>query len=221
MLAAILFDLDGTLTNSDTLHFPIWQEFLRDYGLEIDQAFYRNRISGRLNPVLIRDLLPTLSAEAGQALADRKEARFRKLSSQLQRLSGLTDILNWINTRGLKTAVVTNAPRDNAHLMLRSLHLEAAFDTVVISEDVGIGKPDPAPYQQALRNLDVAPESALAFEDSPSGVQAAVAAGISTVGIASTQDPQVLYEPGAMLVVPDFTDPQLWDLLGAPKTTDV
>lgn len=70
MPTAILFDLDGTLANTDPLHYQTWQKILRDYGLEIDRAFYQARISGRLNPLIVQDLLPQLSIEAGGQLAD-------------------------------------------------------------------------------------------------------------------------------------------------------
>jgi beta-phosphoglucomutase len=56
MLKAILFDLDGTLVNTDPLHYQSWQEILRDYGMEIDRIFYKAKISGRLNPLIIQDL---------------------------------------------------------------------------------------------------------------------------------------------------------------------
>lgn len=213
MLVAILFDLDGTLVNSDPIHYKAWQEILRDYELEIDQAFYKKHISGRLNPVIIRDILPQLSIEAGQRLADEKEARFRELGLQLKPLSGVSQILAWTDELGLKRAVVTNAPRLNAQFMLSVLGLTDTFPTVILGEDAVAGKPDPAPYQLALRHLGIAPESAIAFEDSPSGIRSAVGAGIRTIGIASTHNLEGLYKVGATLVVPDFTAKPLWEWL--------
>lgn len=217
MLAAIFYDLDGTISNTDPIHFQVWQEILRDYKIEIDEEFYKSHMSGRLNPDIVQDLLPHFSLEAVQQFSDRKEARFRERAPELSPLPGLLNLIAWANGRGLKQAVVTNAPGENASHMLRVLHLQDKFERVVIAEDIGIPKPDPAPYQHALAYFGLNPAQALAFEDSPSGIRAAVRAGIPTVGIASTQEPSVLYELGAMLVVPDFTAPQLWELLGVPK----
>ncbi|UBF28427.1 HAD family phosphatase [Kovacikia minuta CCNUW1] len=213
-LAALLFDLDGTMANTDPVHYLAWAESLREFGLEIDDAFYKNRVSGRLNPAIVRDLLPQLSPEASQRFIARKEARFRQLAPQLAPLPGLSKLINWGEIRGLRQAVVTNAPTENVHHTLRALHLETHFDQVVIAESLGVGKPDPAPYRHALKRFGLVPAQAVAFEDSPSGVRSAVGAGIPTVGIASTQDPQVLYAVGAMLVVPDFAAPELWTWLG-------
>ena len=217
MLAAILYDLDGTIVNTDPLHYQAWQELLRDYRLEIDEEFYKTRMSGRLNPDIVQDLLPEFSLEAVQHFSDRKEARFRELATELTPLPGLCNLIAWASTRGLKQAVVTNAPRQNADYMLKVLKLQQNFAQVVVSEEIGIPKPDPTPYLYILNEFGLSPEQALAFEDSPSGIRAAVGAGIPTVGIASTQEPRDLYNLGAMLVIPDFTDSQLWSLLGSPN----
>lgn len=217
MLAAILYDLDGTIVNTDPLHYQVWQQLLRDVGIEIDEEFYLARMSGRLNPAIVQELLPELSPEAVEQFSELKEARFRELATELTPLPGLLNAIAWAEARGLKQAVVTNAPRENAYHMLRVLNLQERFDRVVISEDIGVAKPDPGPYQYILNHFGLTPEQALAFEDSPSGIRAAVGAGIPTVGIASTQDPTDLYYLGAMLVIPDFTDSQLWALLDSPN----
>ena len=160
MLTAVLFDLDGTLVNTDPLHYQTWQEILRDYGLEIDQAFYKARISGRLNPVIVQDLLPQLSFEAGQQLADYKEARFREIGLSLIPLAGLLNLLAWIDTHGLKKAVVTKAPRENDNFLLEVLKLADTFDAVVLAEEATAGKPDPAPYKLVLTQLGISPQEA-------------------------------------------------------------
>lgn len=210
MLAAILFDLDGTIVNTDPIHFIAWREMLLNYDIDIDEKFYQSKISGRLNPVIIKDILPQLSPEAGAKFADEKEALFREKAHNLQPLNGFTELLAWTNTHQLKRALVTNAPRLNAYFMLEVLGIKHAFDTIVLAEDCIAGKPDPAPYEAALHKLAITKEQAIALEDSPSGIRSAVGAGIRTIGIASTQDPQVLQDAGAFMVVPDFTNFQLW-----------
>jgi HAD superfamily hydrolase (TIGR01509 family) len=213
MLAAILFDLDGTLVNTDPLHYQVWKSVLNDYGLEIDQAFYDNRISGRLNPLIIKDILPHLSEQENLQLADYKEAKFREFASELTRLAGLDRVLSWTEKCGLGRALVTNAPRKNVEFMLSVLGLKETFSPVVLAENVAAPKPDPAPYQMALNLLNITADRALAFEDSPSGIRSAVSAGIITIGVASTHEPSALLAAGALTVVSDFTDASLWELL--------
>lgn len=218
MLSALLFDLDGTLANTDPIHFQTWQELLRDYGLDIDRPFYQQHFSGRRNLEIAQDLLPQLSPDAAEALSQLKEATFRQRSQDLPPLPGLLELLTWVEQQALKKAIVTNAPRANAEFMLRSLGLDATFPIVILGDELAMGKPDPLPYQLGLSRLGVLPEHAIAFEDSPSGLQSAVNAGILTVGIASTHDPEDLYAIGATLVVNDFSDTQLMELLQWKQT---
>lgn len=214
MIKAILFDLDGTMADTDPIHFLTWQDVLRPYGLEFDKPFYNANFSGRLNQKIIQDLLPHLSLLEGEALSDRKEAEFRRRAeASLSPLQGLPNFLMWMEEQAIARAVVTNAPKANAEFMLRVLHVTDLFPTLVLGEELPKGKPDPLPYQTALERLGVMAEDAIAFEDSPSGLRSAVAAGISTIGIASTQTPEELYAVGAALVVPNFADPQLWHWL--------
>ncbi len=220
MYQALLFDLDGTLAETDSLHLPTWVDVLKPHGIEVDEEFYRERISGRSNGEILRDLLPNLSAEEGEDMADAKEASFRERAAELEPLPGLVEFLEEARRRGLETALVTNAPEENVEALLLALGLGDFFDAVILSDDVGAVKPDPAPYRAALEKLGVSPDEALAFEDSTSGIASAVGAGIPTVGITSTQAPEVLLEAGAFTAVEDFTDPQLLKALGDQDLSD-
>lgn len=208
MLKALLFDIDGTLVETDTLHYEIWRQVLAEEGLEIDDAAYKQKISGRLNPNIVKDLLPHLSPEQQTAFAEHKEAVFREQAA-LEPLNGLLDCLSWASDRHLIRAVVSNAPKENAEFMLNALKVADAFSLVVLGGELPHGKPHPLPYQEALRLLDLSPEEAIAFEDSPSGIQSAVAAEIAVVGVASTHDPEELKKLGAAIVIKDFADPLL------------
>jgi HAD superfamily hydrolase (TIGR01509 family) len=212
---SLLFDLDGTLAETDSLHLPTWVEVLLPHGIEVDEVFYRENISGRANAEVVRDLLPGLSDEEGRSISEAKETSFRELAGGLEPLPGLLDFLREIKARGLTTGLVTNAPAENVGAILPALELQDFFDVTVLSEEVEAVKPDPAPYNEALKKLGVAPEEALAFEDSVSGIASAVGAGIPTVGIASTREPDKLRKAGVFMVAEDFTDPKLRALIGA------
>ena len=215
MYKALLFDLDGTLAETDSLHLPTWVEVLLPHGIAVDEAFYRENISGRSNAEVVRDLLPGLSDEEGRSVSDAEETSFRELAVDLEPLPGLLHFLRKIEARGLPTGLVTNAPAENVGAVLPALKLQDFFDTIVLSVEVEAVKPHPAPYNEALKRLGVAPEEALAFEDSISGIASAVGARIPTVGIASTQKPDRLRRAGVFMVARDFTDPKLRALIGA------
>ena len=215
MYRALLFDLDGTLAETDSLHLPTWVDALAPYGVEVDEAFYKERISGRSTPEIVRDLLPDLTEEEGASIGDAKEASFRERATGLEPLPGLLDFVREARRRGFALALVTNAPKENVGAILPALELQHFFETVVLAAEVGAVKPDPAPYKAALERTGVAAGEALAFEDSVSGIASSVAAGIPTVGIASTQEPKKLLEAGAFMVAEDFTDPEVRVLIGA------
>jgi HAD superfamily hydrolase (TIGR01509 family) len=212
---ALLFDLDGTLAETDSLHLPTWVDALEPYGIAVDEEFYKERISGRSTGEIVRDLLPDLTEEEGASIGDAKEASFRKRTTELEPLPGLLDFVKEGKRLGMRIALVTNAPKENVGAILPALELQDFFETVVLADEVGAVKPDPAPYTAALEKTGVPAEQALAFEDSVSGIASSVAAGIPTVGIASTQAPEKLHRAGAFMVAKDFTDPDLRALIGA------
>ena len=210
MLRAVLFDLDGTLANTDPIHFQVWQALLAPHGMSVDQAVYDRHISGRLNPDIVSDLLPQFSTTESSTFSTHKEAQFREIAAdQLQRMPGLSDLLHQLEQQEYAIGLVTNAPRPNAEFMLKTLALIDVFQPIVIADDLPKGKPDPLPYQTALEQLAISPTEALVFEDSPTGVRAAVAAGIPTIGVTSTHSDETLSALGARLTIADFTDSRL------------
>lgn len=209
MLKALLFDLDGTLADTNSVHRVTWAEALRPYGYDVTWDFYREHITGRVTKEIVADLLPDFSAEEGRELIESKEADFRERAGTLEPLPGLLDFVQKGREKEMKIALVTNAPKENAFTVLQVLGLDDAFDPVILADEVGSGKPDPALYNAALQALDVSAKEAVAFEDSASGIASSVAAGIPTVGIASTQEPEELEDLGVNLVVQDFSDPKL------------
>ena len=213
MYRALLFDLDGTLAETDSLHLPTWVDALEPYGVEVDEEFYRDRISGRSTAEIVRELLPGAHRRTRRSIGDAKEASFRKRAFELDPLPGLEDFVERGRKRGMWIALVTNAPEENVEAILLALKLRDFFDTVVLADEVEAVKPDPAPYIAALEKTGVPAEEALAFEDSISGISSSVAAGIPTVGIASSQEPAKLLGAGAFMAAQDFTDPQLRALI--------
>jgi HAD superfamily hydrolase (TIGR01509 family) len=214
---ALLFDLDGTLVDSDPMHERTWAALLKSYGIAVDAALYRTRFSGRLNPEIVAEFLPQLDRAANLALCEEKESLFRRLTPRLEPLPGVTDVIARARRQGVKTAVVTNAPRVNVDHMLGALDLAHGWDTQVVADEIGIGKPDPGPYREALRRFGLAPEEAIAFEDSASGVRAASGAGIHTVGLLTSHSETELRAAGARTIARDFTDPALAELARASR----
>lgn len=212
-LRALIFDMDGTLIDTDNLHFSAFTELFSSLGKPLTRGEYDARIAGRPNPEIFRDYFPDETETARQGLMDRKESRFRASAERWEPLAGLNELLAWGRNRGLAIALVTSAPRDNVTHLLAAIGLTGAFDPLVYAETLPRGKPDPLPYTAALDLLGMAPHEAVVFEDSTNGVRSGVGAGVFTVGVSTTQRPALLMAAGAGLVIRDFTDSALWRLL--------
>jgi HAD superfamily hydrolase (TIGR01509 family) len=213
MLKALIFDMDGTLVHSDPVHLEAFAEVLRPEGVDINEEIYRSTIIGRTNEAIFASLLPHLPVEKHEAYADEKEATFRRMASDLKPLEGLLDLLAWAEARGIRIALVTNAPRLNADHMLEALGLAGRFEVEITIEEVERGKPDPLPYLTALERLGIGADQAIAFEDSPSGMRAAKAAGLFSFGVLTGLSADEMREIGADGAILTFRDPALWEVL--------
>ena len=206
-MPALLFDLDGTMLDTDHIHRAVFVDMMKPFGIAVDEAFYMAHVHGRLNADFFAEWLPD---EDAQALSDAKEAEFRnRLPRPYPAMPGVLDLVARGQEAGWPMAVVTNAMRLNAEAMLGSIGARDAFEVIVIGEECPRGKPDPYPYAHAMDLLGVAPESAIAFEDSPSGIRAAAAAGVRTIGVRSGLDDAALRDHGAHATIADFQDPAL------------
>ncbi|EPX76136.1 HAD family hydrolase [Salipiger mucosus] len=211
MAKALLFDLDGTLLISDPLHYAVFAEMFAERGQELTPAIYESRIHGHHNLDTFPGLFP---GEDPQALSDDKEARFRdRLAHGTKPMPGAAELLDQAGQRGWRLAVVTNAPRVNAHHMLEAIGLADRFEVLVIGDECARAKPDPEPYQAAMRRLGVTPADCIAFEDSAGGMRAAQRSGAYPVGIRSGLPHDRLVEAGARATIRDFRDDALPGIL--------
>ena len=211
---AILFDMDGTLIDSDPVHAAVFIDFLGARGLDITEADYTRRIHGRLNREIFAELLPNHDADEMDA---GKEAAFReRVTPDFPMVAGAREFLRTL-APALPLAVVTNACRANLDTVLERLALADHFRHRVSSDEVAHGKPAPDLYLRALDLLGVRADEALAFEDSASGVASARAAGLRVIGVATSLSPETLLGLGAIHTIRDFTDPTLSDHIAIPE----
>lgn len=213
-LEALLFDMDGTLSDTDSIHRQAMTDALAALGVELSDDDFHRHVSGQSNAAIFAHFLPALSEEERRRLADGKEALYRRLTPRMTPMPGLMRLIDWAKARGVACALVTNGPRLNVEHTLRVLGLTDSFDTLVLGEDLPRAKPDPLPYLEALRRLGVGANRAVAFEDSEPGATAALAAGVFTVEVTGPSRLAGLHA-GADLTVSDFNAPALWACLAA------
>jgi len=132
---------------------------------------------GYSNSLIGAKFLPRLSpAEREAAVAD-KEAAYRDTVGALSPVAGALALLDFADTLGIKCAVVTNAPRANAELVLNALGLAERLPIQIIGPELARAKPDPMPYLADLQETGADAAHSIAFEDSLSGFRAGSAPG--------------------------------------------
>lgn len=216
---AFLFDIDGTLCDSDPVHFECFQELIlkvpsvrNPSRKPIDHDFFRKHIAGGSNPIIFNNLYPDLSEEERERMWTEKEKEYRRRAiTSLRRLNGLSELMSQIDAEKIPKIAVTNAPRENADMMLKALQLDVWFkELVVLGGECEHAKPHPQPYIDGLRLLGLDPiedaKDCIVFEDSPSGATAAVAAGCFVVGVMTSQKAEHLLEVGVHMTVKDFEE---------------
>eukprot|EP00199_Chlamydomonas_sp_CCMP681_P005709 CAMPEP_0119108366 /NCGR_PEP_ID=MMETSP1180-20130426/13964_1 /TAXON_ID=3052 ORGANISM="Chlamydomonas cf sp, Strain CCMP681" /NCGR_SAMPLE_ID=MMETSP1180 /ASSEMBLY_ACC=CAM_ASM_000741 /LENGTH=246 /DNA_ID=CAMNT_0007093969 /DNA_START=133 /DNA_END=873 /DNA_ORIENTATION=- len=216
-LKGVLFDIDGTLGDSDPLHFQAFQDTLSELGFNngkpITEEWFLENISGRHNATINLELFPG-QEQAANEWCDAREARFRSLAEvSLQPIHGLGQFTSWVEARGLRRGAVTNAPRLNAEMMIQSVSTTLGlnkmfFEAVVIGDECTHAKPHPEPYLEGLRQIGLSdcPQAVLCLEDSPAGVRSAIAAGLPVVGLLTGQPREALERAGATLICKDFAE---------------
>ncbi|KAG0601568.1 hypothetical protein M758_11G122100 [Ceratodon purpureus] len=166
---AVLFDIDGTLADSDPLHYLAFREMLAEIGYNcgnpITKEFYSSSLSGKHNSVVGKFLFPDWDQQRRDQFLDDKEAHFRRLAAkQLEPVAGLHRLTDWIKQKGFHRAAVTNAPRASAEQMIAGVGLTEFFEHVVIGGECERAKPFPDPYLKALEHFGVSAQNAFAFE---------------------------------------------------------
>lgn len=198
----VVFDLDGTLVDNMALHAQAFAAFMSRHALPPLDAGGRARLDGKRNADIFPDLFGRiLPVEELRAYAEEKESLYRELSrGRLSPLAGLERLLEHLVVRGIPFAVATSGPAENVRHTLAETGLAARLALVVRGDQVPRGKPHPDIFLAAAERLGVGPSECLAFEDSPMGVTAARAAGMTCVALTTSFAAEAFQTAG---VVPD------------------
>ena len=213
---ALLFDIDGTLADTDPLHLAAFNQVLGPHGHAFDHARFGKELQGFSNASIGERFLAHEPPERRAIILGEKERVFRELvRGQIVPVPGLTALLDQADGAGVPMVAVTNAPRPNAELLLSGLGITHRFKAIVIGDELAHGKPHPLPYLEGLRLAGASADGAVAFEDSRSGIQSATAAGIATIGMRTGLSHADLIAAGAVASARAFDDPELIGLVAS------
>ncbi len=190
---AVIFDMDGTLSDNMPMHLQAFSLFMERYGLPEPSPEVGASLIGRRNseilPVLFNREIP--SAELIRYV-EEKEAIYYTLIQQITPLPGLLKLLDRFAARKIPAGLATSAPGVNVDIQIQLLGLQGRFAALALGEDMKRGKPAPDIFLAAAQRLGHTPERCLAFEDAYNGVASAKAAGMRVVALATTHTAEEL-----------------------------
>jgi HAD superfamily hydrolase (TIGR01509 family) len=205
--AAVIFDMDGVLVDSNPYHLAKWVEFLDHHKISYEEGELPELILGKRNDTAFRHFLGSdLSPEESHRLSEEIEETFRRVfKPHAKPLPGLDALIKECHAAGVPMAVASSAVRSNIEFVVDALGYRPYFRTMVSGDEVTHPKPDPEIYLKAADHLGIDPADAVAFEDSYVGIGAVNNAGMKCVAVASTFPIERL-APLATLAVPSFED---------------
>lgn len=182
---AVLWDLDGTLVDSEEFHWLSWRDTMRAEGVELTYPQFLASFGQRNDRIVPAWLGPDVDAARVDRIGEEKEAEYRRLAEThgLKPLPGAVEWLTALKAAGWKQAIASSAPFVNVEMMLRAARLVGFFDAITSAEDVTIGKPDPQVFLRAAAKLQVPPERCIVVEDAAAGVEGARRGGMRCIGV--------------------------------------
>lgn len=203
---AVLFDMDGVLTDSEPAFHAAVNDILARYGQHIDLHDYA-RFIGMATPAMWAQMiaLQALPATLEEILEAYEAPLMDRLRQPRPALHGARELLDTLRQRAVPLALCTASYRRWVDAILPSAGLDGYFDVVVAADDVTATKPDPAPYVQAALALGFAPEECVAVEDSANGLASAIGSGARVVQLRATETSAPPH-PHAALVITSLAD---------------
>lgn len=198
-----LFDLDGTLVNTDAAYYSVWQEILTEYNITLTKDIYDMYIYSNNDANVKQNLLSGVQLTIDE-LSAKKDSLFLKHLEMITFIPGAAEFIQARKQEGHAIAVVTNSNRATAEAILNSMGIHA--DLLVIGSECEAAKPAPHPYLEAAKLLDIPITRCVVFEDSKTGVISARAANAQCI-VGISESSGILQYAGADLIYPDFSFP--------------
>jgi HAD superfamily hydrolase (TIGR01509 family) len=204
-----IWDLDGTLVDTEMAHFAAWRALLREHGRDLTLEQFKPTFGLRNDDILLQYF--GFRGDAGyiSALSERKEELFRAdmQANGVRLLPGARELVEHFHALGARQAIASSAPPRNIEVLVGLLDVADRFSAVVSGLEVVHGKPAPDIMLRAAERLGLPATCCTVLEDAPAGIAAGKAAGCRTVAILSTFERPQLQE--ADLIVESFQE-VLW-----------
>lgn len=185
VIRAVLWDMDGTLVDSEALHWSSWRDTMASEGSPITHEKFLASFGQRNDSIITRWLGAETAPERLERISNAKEELYRSLvrKNGISMLPGVESWVRRLHEEGWLQAIASAAPRRNVEVILDALGAARYFQGIVSAEDVERGKPDPEVFLTAASRVGAQPESCIVVEDAAAGIEGARRAGMRSIGI--------------------------------------
>ncbi len=183
----LLFDLDGTLVNTDSIYVEIWSELLKVYKIVCDKSFFNYFIKGNSDTNFLKYIISDINDEEIKNISNKKDELFlKKIENTGILIDGVMDFFETIKNE--KIAIVTNSNKAAAKRVLEITGLEKYINILIAAEDCKRHKPDAEPYLKAIKLLDAKKDKTIIFEDSYPGYLSAKNTGLNSICLVENEE---------------------------------
>ncbi|MGD8780615.1 MAG: HAD family phosphatase [Ignavibacteria bacterium] len=191
---SIIFDLDGVIVDSNPFHKKSWKMFCEKHNISITDQILEKKVFGRTGSEALSILFNTcLNDELIKSYTEEIDGIFRESFSQyIKPIDGLIEFLTSIQKENIKTAIATSAPPENVDFVMDKTGLSKYFHTIVDNTYISKSKPNPEIYLKTAKLIGEDSEKCIVIEDSLSGIEAAIKAGMKVIGITTTHSAKEL-----------------------------
>ncbi|MDL2302836.1 HAD family phosphatase [Dysgonomonas sp. OttesenSCG-928-D17] len=202
-ITTVLFGLDGVVVDTEHEYDKFWSKIAEDNELKIDN--FSSIIRGMTLSSVIELYFAISPLEEKQAIRQACADMEQSIDYKKLLIPGVLDFIAYVKESGYRVGLVTSSPTHKVQVVLDQLALQNTFDTIITSDSIKKGKPDPMGYVLAKTNLGVQSGECVVFEDSFTGIKAATYAFMRVIGVATTLSEEFLkdYTYGT---IKDFTE---------------
>ncbi len=192
MIKAVLFDMDGTVTDTERIYNKMWQESAHELGMKEfsnEDALHLRSLNRKDASIYIETKYP--EGAGFMAIHDLcvKKVRTEMDEKGVDLKPGIYEILEELKRRGIKSAIVTATTLERAIPQMERVGLKGEFDEIISAHEAKRGKPYPDPYIFACERIGLTPDECIAVEDSPNGALSAIRAGCKTIMVPDLTEP--------------------------------
>lgn len=182
-VSAALFDVDGTLIDSNAAHAQAWVAALREHGVKVSRTRVRMLIGKGGDKLLPEVAGVDEDSEKGQSIATRKSELFAELLPELRPTPGARELLEFLKSRNLRLGVATSASDEEVSALLKQAGVDDLVKVRASKDDAEESKPEPDIVTASLAKVGVAPGQAFLVGDTPYDIESAASAGVSTIAL--------------------------------------